>query len=121
MPDDPTPDVVLTPEQRSRLVPNINIDALQRFLRVAAKSAEERNALLQFFSQVPGQNQSFQLIGPTNGDPSMKALLDEIWAPTWESWGLDAIAHSESRLPGREIARAKLMAKKLPSSMRHRS
>ena len=116
MPDDLTSEFVLTPEQRSRLVPNINVDSLQRFLQVVAKNAEERNAFLQFFSQTPGQNQSFQLIGPTNGDPSIMALLDEIWAPTWESWGLDAIAHSESRLPGRELARAKLMARKLPSS-----
>lgn len=116
MPDDLTSDFVLTPEQRSRLVPNINVDSLQRFLQVAAENAEERNALLQFFSQVPGQNQSFQLVGPTNGDPFIKALLDEIWAPTWESWGLDAIAHSESRLPGRELARTNLTARKLPSS-----
>lgn len=115
MSDDLTPRFVLTPEQRSRLVPNINVESLQRFIQIAGKNAEERNALLQLFSQVPGQNQSFQMVGPVT-DPTLKALLDEIYAPTWEAWGADAIAHSESKLPGRELARAKLAARKLPSS-----
>jgi hypothetical protein len=107
---------VLTAEQRSRLIPNIDVDALQRFLRVAATDAEERNALLQLFSQQPGVNQWFQVIGTTSSDPSITALLDEIWAPTWEAWGLDAIEHSDAKLPGRELARANLAAKKLRSS-----
>ncbi|MEO7085331.1 MAG: hypothetical protein ABI442_13650 [Gemmatimonadaceae bacterium] len=103
---------MLTPEQRSRLVPNIDVEALQRFLESASTNPEERNFLLQLFTQQPGQNTSFQPIGPPGADPSIIALLGEVWAPTWEAWGADAIEHSDSRLPGREIARARLAAKK---------
>lgn len=115
MPADHTQRFVLTPAQRSRLVPNINVDSLERFLQIAGETAEGRLALMQFFTQTPGQNQSFQLVGPVN-DPTLKALLDEIYAPTWEAWGADAIAHSESRLPGRELARARVRARKHSSS-----
>ncbi|MEO8620545.1 MAG: hypothetical protein ABI625_05730 [bacterium] len=115
MSDDPAKPFALTPEQRSRLAPNINADSLERFLQIAGKNAEERNTLLQLFSQAQGRNQSFHIVGPVS-DPTLKALLDEIYAPTWEAWGADAIANSESRLPGRELARAKLVAKKLPPS-----
>ena len=115
MSDDVTQRFVLTPEQLSRLVPHINVDALQRFLQIAGKNAEERNTLLALFTQAPGQNQSFQMVGSVS-DPTLEALLDEIYAPTWEAWGADAIAHSESRLPGREVARAKLASTKISSS-----
>jgi len=113
MSDDSTPHFAITPEQRSRLVPNINVDSLERFLQIAGKSAQERDALMQFFMQTPGHN--FYLMGPVS-DPTLRELLDEIYAPTWEAWGADAIANSESPLPGRELARAKLMARKLPPS-----
>lgn len=116
MSDDAPSSFVLTAKERSRLVPNINVDALQRFLQIAAASSEERAALLQMFSTQPGQNTSFQLVGATHVDPQLKSLLDEIWAPTWEAWGPDAIARSESKLPGREIAKARLAAKKPSSS-----
>jgi hypothetical protein len=116
MSDDARSHFLLTAEQRSRLVPNINVDALQRFLEIAGKNAEERNVLLQLFSEHPGQNASFQLVGTVAANPQIKALLEEIWAPTWEAWGPDAVEHSDATLPGREIARAKLAGKKLPSS-----
>ena len=115
MSDDLTPHFAITPEQRSRLVPNINVDSLQRFVQIAGNNTEERNALIQLFTQGPGQNQSFQMIGPVS-DPTLEGLLDEIYAPTWEAWGADAIANSESPLPGRELARATLMARKPPPS-----
>lgn len=115
MPADHTLRFVLTPDQRSRLVPNINVDALERFLRIAGETAEDRLALMQFFTQTPGQNQSFHIVGPVN-NPTLQALLDEIYAPTWEAWGADAIAHSESRLPGRELARSRVRARKQSSS-----
>lgn len=115
MPDDHAQRFVLTPDQRSRLVPNINVDALERFLRIAGETAEDRLALMQFFTQTPGQNQSFHIVGPVN-NPTLQALLDEIYAPTWEAWGADAIAHSESRLPGRELARSRVRARKQSSS-----
>jgi hypothetical protein len=106
---------VLTPDQRSRLIPNINVDSLEHFLEIAGETAEDRLALMQFFMRSPGQNLSFELVGPVN-DPTLQALLDQIYAPTWEAWGADAIAHSESRLPGREIARARIGAREHSSS-----
>jgi hypothetical protein len=109
---DPT-HFVLTAEQRSRLIPNIDVDALQRFLQIAAQTDEGRLGLLQMFSQ--GRNQGFEIIGtvgePT-GNSALKALLDEIYAPTWEAMGVDEIARSDSPLPGRELAKARLLAKK---------
>ena len=116
MSDDATSHFLLTAEQRSRLVPNINVEALQRFRELAGTNAEERTAFLQLFSQHRGQNASFQLVGAVAANPQIKALLDEIWAPTWEAWGPEAIEHSDATLPGREIARAKLAGNRLPSS-----
>ncbi|HET6680049.1 MAG TPA: hypothetical protein VFG84_02535 [Gemmatimonadaceae bacterium] len=116
MPDDETQRFVLTPEQRSRLVPNIDIDALERFLWIAGKTDDERSALLQVFMQQPGHNTSFQVIGTTASNPTIEALLARIYAPMREACGGDAIANSESRLPGRELARAKLKAKEQTST-----
>jgi hypothetical protein len=113
---DETQRFVVTPEQRSRLVPNIDIDALEQFLWIAGKTDDERNAFLQIFTQRPGHNTSFQVIGTTASNPTLEALLARIYAPTWEASGADAIAHSESQLPGREVARAKLKAKELPGA-----
>jgi hypothetical protein len=113
---DPSPHFALTPEQRARLVPNINVDSLERFLQLAASDVEERNTLAQLFMQAAGTNKAFHIVGPAVSDPKLKALLDEIYAPTWEAWGAEAIANSDSRLPGRELARAKLMARSLQSS-----
>jgi hypothetical protein len=97
----------LTAEQRSKLVPDIDVEALERFLAYVAKTDDNREAFLRMFMQRP--NQSFQIIGAaTGGDATIKALLDEIWAPTWIEMGPDAIEHSDSPLPGRELARARL-------------
>jgi hypothetical protein len=39
----------------------------------------------------------------------MNALLAEVWAPTWEAMGPEAIEKDDyNKLPGREIARVRL-------------
>lgn len=93
---DETQRFVLTREQRSRPVPNIDIDALERFLWIAGKTDDERSALLQFFIQRPGHNTSFQVIGTTVSNPTLEALLARIYAPMREACGGDATANSES-------------------------
>lgn len=101
------PLIRLSAAQRSKLIPDIDVDALERFLQHVAITGEDRDALLKVFMQSK-PNTSFQLLGTADADPTIKALLDEVWAPTWIKLGPDAIANSDSRLPGRELARAKL-------------
>ena len=79
---------------------------------------EGRGHLLSMFTQTePGSNQQFQLTRIVGGNSTMNALLAEIWAPTWEAWGLDAIENAESSLPGRELARASLSVGKKPTAL----
>ncbi len=112
MSSDDKPIVRLTEQQRSTLVPNIDVDALERFLDYVAKTDENREAMLWWF--VHRGNQSTEIIGAaTGGDSTIKTLLDEIYAPTWISMGRDAIEHSDHPLPGRELARARLAAANL--------
>jgi hypothetical protein len=101
------PLIRLSAAQRAKLVPDIDVDALERFLQHVATTSEDRDALLRTFTQGK-PNRSVQLLGTADDDPTIRALLDEVWAPTWIKLGPDAIAHSDSRLPGRELARAKL-------------
>ena len=92
----------LRPEQRARLISDINVDALEKLLQHVPP--EGRGHLLSMFTQTePGSNQQFQLTRIVGGDSTMNALLAEIWAPTWEAWGLEAIENAESSLPGREL------------------
>ena len=72
--DDRAEHFTLTPEQRSRLVPNIDVDALERFLQLAGETAEERDSIFELFVQATGQNHSFRVIGAVN-NPVFDALL----------------------------------------------
>jgi len=111
----PDPTFRLAAEQRANLIPNINVEALEQLLRYVPPEA--RGHLLDLFTQAQhGQNQQFQLTRIVGGDSTMNALLAEIWAPTWEAWGLDAIETAESPLPGRELARARLSVRKTPTA-----
>jgi hypothetical protein len=103
----------LTPDQRATLIPHIDVDALERLLQYLAP--EEHALVLWAFTRQ--RNQSFKMLRVSGDgeDSAMKnALLEEIWAPTWEYLGMEAIERSEQEdtgeypLPGRTIARMRL-------------
>jgi hypothetical protein len=103
----------LTAEQRAKLIPNIDVDALERLLQ--RTSSAERTFLLHMFTQ-PEPGESYRIMGNHGGDATTNALLDEIWAPTWVALGAEAIENSDSKLPGRELARARLGLKRKSSA-----
>jgi hypothetical protein len=111
MTEDADPQVErLTENERADLISHIDVDALERLLHYFA--SDERDQMLRVFS-TPTPGQSFQMIKVIGGEPernaAMNALLAEVWAPTWEAMGPEAIEKDDyNKLPGREIARARL-------------
>jgi hypothetical protein len=97
----------LSADQRAKLVPKIDADAVEKLLQYTEPEGRD-HMLMMFTRPEPGTNQSFQVIGTIDGDSMMNDLLDQIYAPTWIAWGADEILHSDSRLPGRELARTRL-------------
>jgi hypothetical protein len=107
----------LSAEQRHRAISGIDVDALERLLQ-RLPSAERDVVLSSFLRATPGTRQAPRMIGIAGStDPGIAALFEEVWAPTWEHWGPEAIEKEVSQfpLPGREIARQRLgMLKKQP-------
>ena len=101
----------LTPEQRTNLIQGIDASALERLAqRLPADSREM--FLASFLRPKPGEPAPPRIVGMTTEDAITKALLEEVWAPTWAERGLEAIETSREMLPGREIAKARLKALK---------
>ena len=101
----------LSADQRAKLVPNIDGDAVEKLLQHVEPDGRD-HFLAMFTRPEPGKNQAFQVVGSVGGDSTMNDLLEQIYAPTWIAWGADEIEHSDSRLPGRELARTRLGLKK---------
>ena len=107
--------VKLTGEQRAKLIDGIDHDALERFLQTLP--ADLRSTVLTAFTKAePGKKGNAQIVAMIGFDDT---LLADVWAPTWEAMGAEAIDRTvpyEFELPGREIARERLRRAAKPSS-----
>jgi hypothetical protein len=107
--------VCLTVAQRAMLIDGIDHDALERLLQTLP--ADLRSAVLTAFTKAePGERGNAQIVAMIGVDDT---LLADVWAPTWEAMGAEAIdrtAPHEFELPGREIARERLRRAAKPSS-----
>ena len=93
----------LTEEDRQKLIPGFDADALERLL--AWVTPELRGEILMGFQVAEGRTGSHGWIVELK-DPQLQPLLEEVWAPMWDHVGAsDAqIATDAYQFPGREIA-----------------
>ena len=98
--DVPDADFRLSAEDRARIVPDVDPDALERLLGMVRRDI--RMEMLKMF-QYPAPGERFGYLFEF-AEPELQAVLEEVWAPAWEDspdWLLDqgGLPH-----PGREIA-----------------
>jgi len=96
----------LSVEDRAAVRRGFDADALERLL--AHLRPEVRPIVLQQFKYAPPGEFAPLLI--QMGDPSLKPLLDEVWAPMWELMPPDALETETKEFPGRELARQRRRA-----------
>ncbi|MBB4638916.1 hypothetical protein [Longimicrobium terrae] len=102
-----TPDATfrLTPEERARVRPDLDVDALEQLL--AQVTSDVRPVLLQM--HMAQQGEGVEGLRPMRmGDPALQPLLDEVWAPVWMAAGIEAIRREPRDFPGKELARQRL-------------
>jgi hypothetical protein len=108
-PNQSEPEFRLSKAHRATLKPGIDTDALEQLLQ--RMPADAREQILATFQQpVPGSGMSITPIGIV-GDDEVQELLARVWAPSWEALGLEQIDKVDLGLPGREIAKTRLLAK----------
>lgn len=98
------PNFHLTPEQRARVRPDFDVNALERLLSMMP--AAGRDTLLTFFvRRPPGQPQP--LLVEMN-EPGLQQVLDEVYAPHYEALSDEELRrltemanHGGTELPGR--------------------
>lgn len=102
-----TPDssYMLPPEERAKVRPGYDADALERLL--AAVMPDARQIILEGF-QVPrpGELQPGEWVTPPVhvGDPELQPLVDEVWATAWANYP-HLLDDDSVVYPGKEIAK----------------
>jgi hypothetical protein len=91
----------LTPAERSTIRRSFDVDALERLLGMLTPDA--RKAYLPYFqfSTEPGEVTSLIQIG----DLELQAVLEEVWAPHWSTFTVEAMDREPAEIPGRAAAR----------------
>lgn len=101
--DQPDPAFALTAEQKAKIRPGFDVDALERLL--AAVEPDARPMILEPFLVPPPGEPVGNII--KMGDPELQPLLDQVWAPMWEELPPEAIDTEDKDFPGREVARVR--------------
>lgn len=102
----------LPPEERAKVYPYFDADALERLL--AAVSPEVRQVMLEGFQiPKPGEVGPQEWVVPTThiGDPELQPLVEEVWATVWERRP-DLLDNDAFDYPGKEIARRRREARR---------
>jgi hypothetical protein len=99
--DRPDPEFHLSSADRAKVVPGFDVDALERLL--ASVTPEMRQEVLAFFQWRSPEGEPrghlYQIL-----DPKLQAILEEVWAPMWDSATDEQIAENAFGMPGRKIA-----------------
>ena len=90
----------LDAEERARVVPDVDPDALERLLGMVR--ADVRAEMLRMF-QYPASGERFGYLFEFS-DPELQAVLEEVWAPAWEDAPDEILDQGGLPHPGREIA-----------------
>jgi|GEM_PF-950094 len=96
----PDRDFRLSAEERAKVVPDVDPDALERLLRMVRQDV--RTEMLQTF-QFPAPGERFGYLFEFD-DPQLQAVLEEVWAPAWETVPDEVLEKGGLPHPGREVA-----------------
>jgi hypothetical protein len=98
-----TPDAwfSLTPDQRTRVLPFFDVEALERLLGMV--QSEARDPMLRFFLAAEKKGPHAMLTEVD--DPQLQAVLEEVWAPYWKDLPDEVLDKEQAPLPGREVER----------------
>lgn len=97
----PDPDFHLTPAERSKVLPDFDVDALERLLSMVIP--EMRQEILRHFQpRAPGERLGHLV---QFYDPQLQAVLEEVWAPHWDTASDEQIEKDVYGMPGRLIAK----------------
>jgi hypothetical protein len=106
----PDPTFRLSADERARVAPAFDADALERLL--ANMQPQYRPEILKNFlvrRHEPGE--PILTLTVKMGDPVLNQMLGEVWQPYWVL-DPDAIDHEDADYPGRELARARRDARR---------
>lgn len=90
----------LAPEDRAKVSPMFDADALERLLGMVKPDA--RKELLIMF-QLREKSDPQGVITDLY-DPHLQAVLEEVWAPHWEAYSDEQLEKENAPIPGRELA-----------------
>lgn len=96
----PDHDFRLSADDRAKIVPDVDPDALERLLGMVRR--EIRAEMLKTF-QYPAPGERFGYLFEFE-DPQLQAVLEEVWAPAWEDMPDEILEKGGLPHPGREIA-----------------
>jgi hypothetical protein len=98
--DVPDSDFRLTAEDRAKIVPDVDPDALERLLGMVRRDI--RAEMLKFFQYpTPGEDLGYLF---EFEDPQLQAVLEEVWAPAWYDASDEMLEKGGYPHPGREVA-----------------
>lgn len=102
------PDFRLSAEERARVFPWYDADALERLLGMSLP--ESRARVLESFlvPDEPGQQRPLLV---TMGHPALQAILEEVWVPFWEGYREEDMNAQPAYFPGRELAKQRRNAR----------
>ena len=99
----------LNAEERNKVLPGFDADALERLLSVVPPDA--RQGLMRHFQQRDkGENLGVLV---EMSDPRLQPLLEEVWAPMWDEIGAtdEQLEGNHFGYPGRQIAKDRRAAR----------
>ena len=99
-----TPDLSyrLAAEERAKVIPGFDVDALERLLRKVRPDMRQE-VLGQFQLPQPGKPAPLGITEFT--EPELNPLLEEVWATLWDDASDDFLAEGVSSMPGRSLAK----------------
>lgn len=95
----PDRDFRLSAEERARIVPDVDPEALERLLGMVRPDV--RAEMLKMF-QYPAPGEDFGYLFEFN-DPELQAVLEEVWAPAWADASDELLERGGLPHPGREV------------------
>jgi hypothetical protein len=95
----PDHDFRISAENRAKIVPDVDPDALERLLQMVRRDI--RMEMLKTF-QYPAPGEHFGYLFEFE-DPQLQAVLEEVWAPAWEDVPDEILQKGGLPHPGREI------------------
>ncbi|HEY0019887.1 MAG TPA: hypothetical protein VGC13_26540 [Longimicrobium sp.] len=96
----PDHDFRISAEDRAKIVPDVDPDALERLLGMVRRDV--RAEMLKLF-QYPAPGERFAYLFEM-AEPELQAVLEEVWAPAWYDVSDELLENGGLPHPGREIA-----------------